>query len=560
MMRTLLALLALVLPIEAAAQTAPHAYWVRFVDKTGTPFSLNRPEEFLSERSISRRLNEGIGFDERDLPVNPAYISQVMGVGNLTLHNRSKWFNACTIRIQDTLLEAATLEALAALPCVAELRRVNASRRPVDKLTDPCPASRSENSGPVSEPDYGPSFRQISMLNGHLLHQMNYTGKGVRIAVFDGGWSQTDVLPAFKHLYESGRIAGTRDFVTPEADSVYFKSAHGTYVLSHMAGIIPDSLMGTAPDAIYYLFRTEDVNDEFLIEEDNWVAAAEYADSIGVDLINSSLGYSLFDDPAMDHSYGDMDGETARSSIAADIASEKGILVVNSAGNSGASAWRYITAPGDGDFVLCVGAVDADSLRAFFSSYGPSSDGDVKPNVMAMGRQTVFADLDSTIRRGNGTSFSAPIITGLAACLMEAFPLASARDVFLAIQESAHLYSTPNDSLGHGLPDFHKAYELLRKGQEVFSNDVFDARLFPNPAPGVFTLVLEVMQGDAPSVRILDASGREVRSPAAPAGPFLNSQFQGRFDIRDLADGIYFVEITNSSGRMALRLSSQSNE
>ncbi|MFN8862709.1 MAG: S8 family serine peptidase [Flavobacteriales bacterium] len=552
-MRSLFFILLLSWPAVARLQTAPHTFWVRFTDKSGTPYSLSEPLEFLSQDCIDRRVRQGIGLDSRDLPVNPSYVNGVTAVGNVELHHRSKWFNAITVRIIDTLLETTTLESIQALPFVSEIKSVSRSRSPLHMDKFEVQADERSLLGEESEAAYGPSFRQISMINGHLLHEMGYTGAGRRIAVFDAGWVRTDILPAFSHLYESGRIAGTRDFVTPDADSVYFKSAHGTYVLSHMAGIIPDSLLGTAPDATYYLFRTEDVNGEYLIEEDNWVAAAEYADSLGIEIINSSLGYSRFDDPVMDHEYEDMDGETTRSSIAADIASEKGILVINSAGNSGAGTWRYITAPSDGDLVMSVGAVDADSLRAFFSSYGPSSDGDVKPNVMAMGRQTVFADLDSTIRTGNGTSFSAPIITGLAACLWQAFPYRTAREIFHAIQQSAHLCSNPNDSLGHGLPDFKQAYLMLR-GEQFEMEGPFSAQVFPNPTRGGLTISLTTPDDLPVDIEIADMSGRIVRRINNFGNSQLGLYLQGWIDLSELSGGLYLLTLRNANTSQTIRI------
>jgi hypothetical protein len=494
--------------LQLTAQTAPGKYWIQFTDKDGSPYSLSNPGEFLSQACIDRRIKQGIGFDELDLPVNPQYISEVLDLCDCEVHQVSKWFNAVTINLDDSLTAAAIGE----LPFVAQVksvRRIKNNNQDDEKNVIQKSAHKRDDASCEGFLPYGEGFRQIEMLNGHLLHAMDHTGRGVRIAQFDSGWNLTNVLPAFEKLREEGRIAMTRDFVFTTSPDVYVLSNHGTFVLSTMASWWPDSLIGTAPEATYYLFRTEDPLSENLVEEDNWVAAAELSDSLGIDIINSSLGYSLFDDPEMNHTYGDMNGNTTRCSIAADIASDKGILVVNSAGNSGNSAWRYITAPSDGDHVLCVGAVDANEVKAGFSGFGPSSDGDIKPNVAAMGQATAYAALDSTVRTGNGTSFSSPVIAGLAACLMEAFPDKSNFEIKEAIERSASQFNAPDDSLGYGIPDFMLAFQILQ-GDESMAEGDFEATLFPNPCVNELTVLLR----DAPycdiSYEIYDASGKRV--------------------------------------------------
>jgi hypothetical protein len=256
-----------------------------------------------------------------------------------------------------------------------------------------------------------------------------------------------------------------------------------------MGGYMVDSLIGTAPEASYMLFRTEDSNLETLIEEDNWAAAAEYADSAGVDIINSSLGYTiLYDDTLNSHSYADMDGNSTIITKAADLAASRGILVINSAGNSGSNDWYYIGAPADGDSVLSVGAVNAFGDIASFSSRGPSYDGRIKPNVCAQGVLAVVADLDSTIRVANGTSFSAPIIAGLSACLWGALSTdiinIDNMTLFQSIQQSAHLFQNPNDSLGYGIPNFYQAY----LNSLSLSDDMNNINLYPNPYLDKFSI------------------------------------------------------------------------
>jgi subtilisin family serine protease len=490
--------------LSATGQTAPGKYWVRFTDKNSSPFSLSRPEEFLSWKCIERRDRLGIGFDQRDLPVNPDYIEQVLAMGELKLHHKSKWFNAITIQTEDSLL----IEAIRALPIVAEVRSSHSGLQTGHTHKWAVEAERLVAAVETCDsfPEYGSGWRQIQMLNGQWLHSLGYRGAGIDIAQFDAGWNRTDILPVFERLRQEGRIKGVKDFVWNNDSTIFGLNNHGTYVLSIMAAWLPGELVGTAPEANYYLFRTEDPFSEYPVEEDNWVAAAEYADSLGIDVINSSLGYSLFDDPALNHSYADMDGNTTRCSIAADIAASKGILVVNSAGNSGDDPWRYITAPSDADDILCVGAVNADEEHAWFSSYGPSADGQVKPTVSAMGQAAAFAALDSTIATGNGTSFSSPVIAGLSACLIQAFPNLSQQSIRDAIIRSASLYENPNDALGHGIPDFYVARELLLPYAP--SQGDFAVNVYPNPCVDHLTVTLADAKNCEVEFTIYDASGR----------------------------------------------------
>jgi serine protease AprX len=492
--------ISLSIPSLLIAQTAPGRYWIQFTDKDHIPQSIDRPEEFLSPKSIERRNRLGLGFDERDLPIDENYVQQILDLGFAQVVNRSKWFNAITLFVIDTTL----IEEINLLPFVLETRSVQSFIQP-EKSYIREETAMFRNQGPEEiRNEYGPSFRQIEMLNGHLLHEMNLYGQNMHIAVLDAGWNEADALPCFDHIRTDNRILGRRDFVYGD-DQVYNLSNHGTYVWSIMAGIIPDSLMGAAPMASYYLFRTEDPAWEYLVEEDNWIAAMEVCDSLGVDIINSSLGYSLFDDSLQNHSYADMDGNTTRISIAGDIAASKGILVVNSAGNSGDNPWKYITAPSDGDSVLCVGAVDANRFHASFSSFGPSSDGDVKPNVSGMGSQCVFASLDGTISKGNGTSFSSPLIAGMAACLWQSFPEKSNMEIFRAIEQSAHLYQTPNDSLGYGIPNFYLAYQILSSVENATTFNPFI--VWPTRISDYINVATTIDLSDEIILELIDSKG-----------------------------------------------------
>ena len=489
------------------AQSSYNTYFVQFRDKVNSPFSLSNPSAFLSAKSIERRIRTGVGFDSLDIPVNANYIQQVLQQGNSNLLLKSKWFNSITVELLDTAIAADWKQQVEALPCVFQVKSLPSV--PLEKISIHKGIQSEE--GLLSDDFYGPSFRQTEMLNGHLLHQLGLNGQGMDIAVFDGGFLFANVLPAMSRLFEEGRIVETHDFLHYNSPDVFDAATHGTMVLSHMAGIMQDSLYGTAVDANYYLFQTEDVFREVRLEEDTWIQAAEWADSIGIDVINSSLGYSLFDEDYMNYTTSDMNGVTTRISQAAEICALKGTLVVNSAGNSGDDPWHVITAPSDAEHVLCIGAVDLNGIHASFSGYRPPGISNVKPNIVAMGRQTVFAAMDSTIARGNGTSFSSPIIAGMAATLWQAFPTATNMDIFNAIEESASLYATPNDSMGYGIPDFWKAFVSL--SNQIYSQpNEHSVLVFPQPSEGQFEVRVEGNFPDTNNYHYLyDSRGRSVK-------------------------------------------------
>ncbi len=527
----------LLLKERAMAQQLLHV-WVQFTDKNNSPFSLDQPLQFLSQDAIELRAQRGLPFDSYDIPVNPVYVDQVLNVTGGGLHVKSKWLNGIVIQVADSVM----LESLGSLPFVSGFRKVKSED--ATSTFDPLPYLRNSvlTDTCTEAEEYGYSRSQVTMLDLHRLHALGWTGRGVRIAQFDAGWTRTDVLPCFQRLRDESRIPWVKDIVFHDDALIYSGNSHGTYVLSTMAAYESDSLIGTAPDASYYLFRTEDPFSESPIEEINWVVAAEMCDSIGIDIITSSLGYSLFDDPMLNHTYADMDGNTCWSSIGADIASQKGMLVFVSAGNSGADPWHYITAPSDADSVVCVGAVNRNEIHAPFSGYGPSADGDVKPWVVAMGQGTAFANLDSTYRTGNGTSFSCPIVAGATACMMSAFPGRSNMQWKSSLAEVANLSLSPNDSLGYGIPDFFQLYLKLAQIQTYPGQP----SAFPNPCVDHVRWILPDDWGDTCTLRTdwFDEKGALVMSENVP--PLASHQFTtSSRALNQLRPGWYTVRISN---------------
>ena len=485
------------------AQNSSSTYWVKLKDKVGTPFQVSNPEAFLSQRSIDRRVKQHIPIDPTDLPVSPVYLDNLKKLGVEVVHT-SKWLNGATVRIADTTL----MKTIAALPFVQSVQLTkpsNVIKSAYLKFNEP-----EENT--IIEPaQYGNAYNQLSQLNGQYLHNKGFRGRGIQIAVIDAGFWKVNEIAAFDSLRTSNRILGTHDFVDPQSD-IYLQHTHGMSVLSTMGGNIPGTLVGTAPDASFYLFRSEDAATEYLVEEDNWVAAAEMADSVGVDVINSSLGYNLFDDPRMNHTYSDMNGIKNRVTQGANMAFEKGILVFTSAGNEGTNAWRHIISPSDGVNVIAVAAVDKFGIRASFSSEGPAFGGAVKPNVAAQGSSTFLVTSTGEIGTSSGTSFSSPVLTGMGACLMQANPYASVKQLKLAIEQSAGMYLTPDSLLGFGIPDFQKA-DLLLKSLVVKTTQTASTWVVsPNPfSDYIFIRQLDTTKFKNCSINIYSLQGVSLR-------------------------------------------------
>lgn len=435
-----------------AQDEATNYYWIEFTDKNGTNFSVYQPEKYLSQRAIERRQKQNITIDESDLPVSPIYLEALSAKGAEIIHS-SKWLNGATVKTSSSGYQK--------IISTFDFIRFSEMTKPGISLKSTTNKFKIENQwNEIDEAAYGSSIHQLKLLNGQALHSRGFLGEGMLIAVLDAGFHKADELPALEQLSSENRILKTRDFVNP-GGNVYLEDSHGTNVLSTMAGHLNGQLIGTAPKASYFLLRSEDDATEYLIEEDNWVAAAEFADSAGCDIINSSLGYTVFDDEKMNHSYTDLDGNSTRVTQAANMAVAKGMMVFSSAGNEAASPWKYLVAPSDGKLVIGVGAVRKDSIWAPFSSLGPAADGATKPNLVAVGWGTILQKTNGNIGPSNGTSFSSPVLAGMAACLWQANPEASSLQIKEALEKSASQYTNPDDTLGFGIPDFETADQLL---------------------------------------------------------------------------------------------------
>ena len=520
--------------VSPAQSVSKNTYWIKLKDKSGTLYQISHPEAFLSQRAINRRIRQGILIDQTDLPVSQVYLDTLKNRG-LDLVHTSKWLNGATVRTADTNL----IKKIAALPFVTSVQLT----KPATTQKSTVIKFREEMKNDVNPADYGIAITQMTQLNGQYLHNKGFRGNGVQIAVLDAGFWNVNTIAAFDTVRNAKRILGSRDFVDPGSD-IYQQHTHGMSVLSCMAGNQPQTLIGTAPDASYYLFRTEDSATEYLIEEDNWVAAAELADSLGVDLINSSLGYSVFDDPKMSHTHSEMNGKTTRITQGANMAFQKGILVFTSAGNEATNSWRHIVVPSDGENVIGVAAVDKLGVWAYFSSIGPAFGGAIKPNVAAMGLLTYLITSSGIPGYSNGTSFSSPVLAGMGACLLQANPYSNVKLIKKAIEQSASLYNQPDSLLGYGIPDFQKADNYLKLNTAVPAILQTSWAVTPNPFNNYLSVSnLNTTAGTNCLITIYNLDGKPLWQ-----SNFKNAQTILLEDLGGLPNGVLILSV-RSGGR-----------
>lgn len=448
-MRKLISFLAIaLLATGASAQQDTLKYRISLKDKAATEYSLKKPEKYLSAKAIERCRKQNLPIDSTDLPVCRKYIDEIRKQG-VKIVVTGKWDNFVTVSCNDTTL----IDCIAALPFVLSTEKVWIS----PGAGKPSMATERDSvlNQPTIHPDsiYGRAITQIQMSNGDKLHEAGFKGQGMTIAVIDAGFHNVDKITAMQNI----RILGTKDFVNQQAD-IFAESSHGMSVLSCIGMNRPDIMTGTAPEASFWLLRSEDEYSEHLVEQDYWSAAVEFADSVGVDVINTSLGYYSFDDKSKNYKYRDLDGRHALMSRQASHIADKGMILVCSAGNSGAGSWKKITPPGDADNVLTVGAIDKRAVLATFSSVGNTADHRVKPDVVAVGVGSDVIRTDGNQGRANGTSFSSPIMCGMVTCLWQACPTLTAKEVIELVRRSGDRAGFPDNIYGYGVPDMWKAY------------------------------------------------------------------------------------------------------
>ncbi len=462
MQRFLFLLFTVVCYTMVSAETAQHAerirnkvcpayiYRVTLADKNGSSYSLDRPSRFLSRRSIERRKRQGLAVDSTDLPVCPHYIREIEN-RKATVIGQSRWNNTVLVELRDT----SEMLRIRQLPFVNRCRRVweaPDSIEPTAIKTRYHDAFLPSDSIPGSV--YGRADAQMKGMNGHRLHAIGFRGEGMMIAVLDGGFKNVDRLPAFSQV----DIRGARDFVFPASPSVFHEIDHGTRVLSTMAVNTPYYYIGAAPKASYWLLRCEDPQSEQEVEEDYWAMAVEFADSVGCDLINSSLGYHQYDHGIGSHQLWQLDGHSTLISRTASMVASKGMVLVSSSGNTGMGAWKKITFPADADDCITVGAVTEEETNAPFSAVGPTQDGRIKPDVVAFGSPATVVTGRGTIVQDMGTSFASPLVCGMVACLWQALPDLTVQQILQLIRQTSRNQAHPDNITGYGIPNFWRAY------------------------------------------------------------------------------------------------------
>lgn len=521
--------------LSAQGTTYNYFYRVYFKDKGDMNPNNFSPADLLSQKAINRRQKAGIYAPVfSDLPVNPYYLTELVSKG-FTLHCISKWMNTGLFKTQNQ----ANINLILNLPFVKDVKIVKK------------PAGKSNYSDKLDFSmliaDIPPYDRPLTMLNGQSLHYSGYDGTGILIAILDGGFLKADMISSLNDLRARGGIKGTRDFVS-NSKYVYDYHNHGTAVLSVLAGKITGIIEGTAPGADFWLLRTEDTSTEFPVEEDFWAAGAEFADSIGADIISSSLGYSTFDDPAMNYKFSDMDGNTAFVTRAADFAASKGILVVNSAGNERTTAWKRIIAPSDGDSVVAAGAVDGYNVISSFSSAGPSADGRIKPDNATQGVSVTIQTLETTVARANGTSFSCPVLSGMCACVMQAVPNAVNTDIIDALHKNGDRINIPDSLFGYGIPNMAGVVIMLQEHFITIPDN--ETVIGPNPFTGDIEITFKKTPGTL-KVMIYTSSGQIIVNR-------IYKEYIGRTlkisDLQNNQQGVYFITIVTSGGTFSHKI------
>lgn len=521
----------------AMAQNTPTCYRISLSDKNNSPYSISNPSVFLSQRALDKRARFNIAITEQDFPVNPQYIQQIKAIdANIQVLCTSKWMNTVTIYCPDST-KPATISALPFVTNVLpvadyDLQGMKKQLQTFENNYVSIVSNPAKDS--MADLDYGEGYRQIALHNGHLLHKEGFLGNGMLIAVFDAGWAGVDTSVYFHPLFENGQILGTRDLI-PGRHNVFEGHYHGTIVTSTMAILAEGTLVGTAPKANYFFIRSEHPLSEELIEEDFWAQAAEIADSLGADVINSSLGYTTFRDfPQGDFTYEDVDGVTSIASRAATILGQKGVVVCVSAGNEGTSPWYHIGHPADAFDILAVGAANVMGHIAGFSSRGPSYDGRVKPDITSVGVNTTCIWPDDRLGEADGTSLACPVAAGLCACLWQALPEKTASEIMQIVRESSSCYNNPNDSLGYGIPDFYAAYQN-HAHDGVPEHIIPTAHIFPNPCTNQFNI--SSREDNIDRVELFSIDGKLVLSTCP------DKHFYISVNVQDVPAGFYIGRI-----------------
>lgn len=521
-------------------------YVVTFTDKNNSSHIVSKPETFLSSKAIEKRMRLNIPITEEDLPINENYIDFLKTFSAIKIVTQSKWMNYVVITCNNQLL-LETLKYITFINKITQLHEIDYNNLDI-QFTDRNYSFFNQLEtfhDTTGLAYYGKAAKQIGIHNGHYLHQLGYKGDNMLIVMLDNGYNSLDTLEFFSDFFQSNRFLGTHDAANEENYNIYRDGTHGTMVLSTMALNRPYTYVGTAPHADYFLIRTEMSYYEDILEEYYWAAGAEFADSLGADVVNSSLGYTTFDIGEQNHTFSDLNGKRSVASIAASKLAQKGCIVSISAGNQGDKYWRYISVPADAPDALCVAAMNTDSIVASFSSIGHAAFDYVKPDITSVGWNTAYCTIYDTLSKGNGTSFAAPVISGLSACLWQAFPKKSSLEIMEAIRQSSHLYNHSDSSYGYGIPDFRKAYRILSENSinEITDNHI--VIIYPNPTSDYIYIKTFQETPDFTFI-ISDINGRKLSEHRSYKQTF-------SLDVSNLANGIYFITVKQANNPLTVR-------
>lgn len=506
----------------ATAQT--ELVFVFFKDKPNKAAFYSNPLSELSQKSLDRRTNLGITLSDQDAPIEPTYITNIQNLG-FTVDDYSKWLNG--VAVNATPAQIQTLSQQSYVDHVESfVRNPNGGKRKdkIEKFKEFSQESANRNA--LATFNYGVGLAQIDQVNIRALHVAGFTGTGMTIAVIDTGFPSVNTGSAFKRLRDNGKIKGGYNFIN-KTDDIYNQSlnSHGTVCLGTIGGYLDNQFVGTAPDADFYLYASENAGIEIPEEQLYWIEAAEEADRKGVDVISTSLGYNEFDDSRYDYVYADMNGKTSFIARGAQLATEKGIFVTFAAGNDGNNPWHFVATPADNEKVFTIGSVTAQGNSSSFSSYGPNADGVVKPDGVTRGSET-FTVYNNQVTQASGTSLANPLAAGGVACLLQSVSKNISReDIKTRLRQNASLYPNYNDQKGYGILNFYKTYQTL----SVTDVKKTQVKIYPNPAKNFINISTEK---PIQSIEIYDVLGRLIKT-----------ETKNNINVSQLAKGNYFLKI-----------------
>lgn len=496
--------------------------FVYFKDKPNKAAFYASPTSELSQKSLDRRARYGIALNDQDAPIEPSYIQNVQNLG-FVVKDYSKWMNGVAVNAT-----SAQIAILQQQPYVQMVERF--IKHPSGgKMTPEKMANKFDefNKSVLTEFNYGSGLAQINQVNLRPLHVAGYTGAGVTIAVIDTGFPRVNTGSAYSRIRNNGQIKGGYNFINKSND-IYNTSMnnHGSYCLGVIAGYISNQYVGSAPDADFYLYASEDGANEIPEELIYWTEAAEEADRKGVDVISTSLGYYDFDDTRYNLLYEDMNGTTSFIARTAQIAVEKGIFVLAAAGNEALNPWHYIITPADNEKVFTVGGVTSTGASSSFSSYGPNAAGQVKPDASARGTNTAMA-YNNSATTSSGTSFATPLAAGGVACLIQAMPNRPLAEIRELLRQKSSIYPNTTPQLGYGILNFGNTYATMGTDNTTKMGQL---KIFPNPVVNTFSIDTHEK---IISIELYDVLGRKIQQ--------LNNEKTS--NVEHLASGLYFIKV-----------------